>query len=216
MSEKTIKFDFTSALFGVNPDTGAYLKEVHDELAKQIRGHLMSQPSGNGIYDVGVYRYAMEVKFYDNIIAPEAIIEAVDEVISWAFDTLENAFPFSNDEAPRAVRVVQRQPKDTNQVVIAAYLPTNLYVCPASTEAGEVLKSRFAADLLKCDGARSHWVQIDRIQLTIDDRYISIAKAQEHMQKVLDDAANTDGPFMPFNKKAPIQVEWTVNRVTAW
>lgn len=213
MSEKKIEFTFNSALSGVNPVSGAWLEDEHKTMAKGVRAHIMSQPSGDGVCGMFIARYGMSVSYISEATSAAEVIDAVKEAVNWAAANMERAFPLRDDKTP-GVTVDTRLPKKTDKVQITATLTTNLYAYPTSDDDGKALRSEFAAKLVRLDGVRGYVVYLDGVQLTIDTTTTSVAEAKAHIENLLKACASEPASeFLPFVKDQPIVIDWDVRNI---
>lgn len=207
MSEQQIEFVFTSSLTKPNPSNGAQDKGVLDEIAKMIRGRIMSQPTGDGISGMNIERHNVTVKFITEVTCPEAVIKAVEEGVRWASRSVIGAFPLSGDKAVRVI-VTTHIPQPTSLVQITAKLPSDLYACPVNFEDENALVLELRTELLQFDGARDAGAGINGVSLTIDTDRADTNMARFHIRKLLDRyARQEESVFMPFVTE-PVYIAW--------
>lgn len=210
MSDKKIEFSFTSALSGINPDTGAWLEKDHDAMAKKIRARIMSRPSGDGIHAMFIARYGMYAEFYTESTNADTVIEAVKEAIRWASNELEGAFPLRGDKTPEVI-VDTKVPQPIGKTRITAALQTNLYAYPVNDEKGKEMRSKLAEELLQLDGVCGYTIYLNGAELTVRTAVTTVDDAKAHIQQLFDRyAQDKDSEFLPFANGVP-DIDWRVH-----
>lgn len=205
-----IEFDFNTALTGVDSENGKFDERAFEEIAKKIRGYIMSQPSGDGISGMRVSRYGMHVDYEANATTRDKITTAVEASISWAADTLEGAFPLRENKVPTAVTTTHVQ-KPTGRTAVTARLKTNLYRRPIDEEESASVRKDLAAALVDLDGVREFRIGMDGVSLDISDDVTDPETAKKHIQELLQKFANdSDSPYLPFAKSTTVDIEWSV------
>lgn len=216
MSEKRIEFGFTSALSRVDSTTGAWDSAGHDVLAKAIRGHIMSVPSGDGICGMNIVRYGMTVNYLDEVITFDEVVTAVKNAFEWAVSSLSEAFPIRGTKTPRLI-VETSAPKAPRVIgmAITASLKTNLFAFPVDSEDGNRLRRSFASELLQFDGANGYTVYLDGVTLKIRTSITTVEAAQLHIHRLLTrHAQDKDSEFLPFTDGEMPEIDWSVEEIT--
>lgn len=209
-----VEFNFNTALSGVEPTNGAWEKEKHDTMAKQIRGRIMSQSSGDGISGMRIERYELRVDYEPAVITREQVIEAVQAGIAWSVENVEGAFPQRVDKTPEATLYTYPVKTPTGQTKVIAKLASDLYACPATDEQRQVVNEQIATDLLQFDGVRSFGIYINRIALTISDKVATKEIAKKHIEDLLNGyAQDPTSQFLPFAKGKPVEIKWNIYEI---
>lgn len=212
MREQKIEFSFSSALSGVDPDTGTWQKDLQEAMAKKIRGRIMAQSTGDGICGMNIARYGMYVEYFSEIISFNEVVVVVREAIEWATHNVEGAFPIREGKTVD-VTVDTKLPTPrtpSGKMEITANLLTNLFAYPTTEDESKRLKALFATELLQLDGVVGYGVFIDGIRLTIKTAITSVDAAKAHMQQLLEKhAENKESEFLPFLHD-DLFIDWSV------
>jgi hypothetical protein len=209
MSEKKLQFGFNSALSPVDKETGAFdEKGVHDTMAKKIRGHIMSQTSGDGICGMFIARFGMSVSYVTEATTEEKVVAAVNEAIAWTANQ-EGFFPLRGDKVPEVTLEKPREKVFTGRVAVKADFGSDLYVHPVTQELGAALREKFAEELVQLNGVRDYRVGNNWVQLVVEIKLTPADAAKAHIQELLNKhAENKESEFLPFAKGQPINIEW--------
>jgi hypothetical protein len=207
----TIKFEFNTALSNVDPENGKFDEKAFDELAKKIRGHIMSQPSGDGISGMQIARYGMRVEYESGSTTREQVISAVAEGIEWASSSLNEAFPLREGKTPTVSPEPAYVKKPTGETSIIARLSTNLYRRPVGEESRTSLRNEIAEKLVDLDGITDFEVAMNGVSVVISNSITSAEVVKQHIAKVLQGFADdVNGRILPFAKSTPVNIEWEV------
>lgn len=200
MTQK-VRFDFNTALSPVREEDGAWERASHKAMALKIRGYIMSRPSGDGISNMIIDRFAMSVDYDLAVTTQENVISAVQEAIVWAASQ-EGFFPLRGDKTPTANLNMDDARRPTSRVNLYVDLPTDLYPYPVTSEEGDQARSGIARDLVAIDGACGFGVRQRRIRLEIETSTLSVETARLHIVKMLNGYANSrKSPYLPFVRK---------------
>lgn len=210
----SLEFKFSTALSSVNPETGSREGAKLEAIAKQIRGRVMSQQSGDGITGMWIERYGMRVEYFSDIITAKQVDEAVNEAFAWLIRENKDAFPLLPDPKNKVVELVttgRHEGQPDTEASVEAIFRTNLYEYPASNAVRENIHEELAEELLQLRGVRNLTIFIDRLVISVIQELTSAEDVKSHIEKVLSaHAANPDSKFMPYIKNQPLYIAWNV------
>ncbi|MFZ1301828.1 MAG: hypothetical protein WAQ27_04635 [Candidatus Microsaccharimonas sp.] len=186
----SVDFEFNTALTGVDSENGKFDEKAFDELAKKIRGHIMAQPSGDGISGMRIARYGVHVDYETTATTRANVVAAVEEGIAWAATSLEGAFPLREGKTPEAVLKVYI-PKPTGRTSVTARLKTNLYRRPADKKQSASVRKQLTEAFVDLDGVTDFRSAMDGVSLDITDAVTTPELAKAHIHKVLQGFAMT-------------------------
>jgi hypothetical protein len=207
-----VEFDFNTALTGVDSENGKFDEKAFEELAKKVRGHIMSQSSGDGISGMRITRYGIHVDYESNVTTRDKVIAAVEEGVAWAANTLEESFPLREDKTPTVIATSYVK-TPTGETAVVARLKTNLYRRPFDDEESASVRKDIAAALVDFDGVREFRVAMNGVSVDFADSMTDADAVKQHIQKVLQSFADdVDSPYFPFAKSTPVDIDWEVTQ----
>jgi hypothetical protein len=194
----TVNFKFTTAISPVTPESGRFDKEVHESIAKKLRGRIMSQQTGDGIAGLWIERYDMSVEFHSEIITINQVKKAVEDGIAWINESDGAAFPYVNSELP-SVTVEGYTNLSMGVVELDLQLDTNLYRYAATREEREAIEAEFAREILELDGVVHLRIDVDVILISIRTTVHSVQEFKEHIKALLEThAKDENSKFLPY------------------
>jgi hypothetical protein len=210
----SLELKFGTALTGVNPETGGKDVVKFEVIAKQLRGHIMSQATGDGITGMWIERYGMRVEYLSELITAKQVLKAVDEALAWLINSNKDSLPFlfnPNDKGIDYVSIGRHEGQPDNEAHVEATFRTNLYEYPASNAELERLHEELRRELLQLRGVRTLAIFINRIFISVIQELTSAKDAKRHIKKILSaHAMDEESKFMPYTKHQPVDIAWNI------
>lgn len=184
--QRTIKFDFNTAVTGLNSDTGKWDENVHNKAVAPLRGLIM-QIDGTAGCHIG--RYSVEVNYMADVTSRAKIIREVKIAVRKAAE-MDGFFPLRGKKTPQA-----RAPKPTKRTYDTWWVARVLFNTDLYTDRGDevttALRNNLLTHLADADGARRPGLTQRVLYVKFDRRKVEpeplIAHLQRLVAKIMDE-----------------------------
>lgn len=204
MKEVTTSLDFNSAISGIRED-GKWRDNDHDATVKPVRGLVMSRT--DGITGMRIGRFGAQVQHFAEIISANDVLQAfqgaIDELVAQQTSgqptEITTLFPLRGEKVPTVTIDPTSASRRTPHKVVAARLNSDITVYSKDGKKWDEFVAMVGEALANIDGARGYEIYLNEVQLVIDTRVCSVAQAQTHMDKVIQDLYE-EKVILPYTK----------------
>jgi hypothetical protein len=221
-TEGKMLFKLNTAFSPVDPETGKWMEKEerwgeksHDAMAKKLRGHIMAQISGDGLFNIYVGRFYIKAEYLTGRTTREKVLAAVEEGVAWAITHLNGAFPIRGDKTPTA-DLEDEAPRFSGEWIIKGLLvQTDLYRHTPNRESEAQLVSNFGAEIDEnLPGVRGWQVGINGATVTIDPKITKPEDARDYIRALFQKHASDEhSPYLPFVKFKEVVVKWSIENI---